>query len=210
MMLMAELVSGPSSQQQCVSHQSSPVWGQVACYFLIKPNIYFIFISIFWTPGFLSHFCSPDTPRPINFYCFNQHMHTVGTFGIRTGVGSSIRCWQVGTSFPGFGFEALLAALTILARGVVFTLALEVPVLQQALRGMEVTLTPVEEKQTTQVRHRGNMEERVMVQMAVHTVRQRWKVITRWLPCLRRKIKGSVCTEKKRDNAIQVLRHHVL
>lgn len=60
----------------------------------------------------------------------------------RTGVGASIGRWQVGTSLPGLGFEALPAALAVLARRVVFTLALEVPVLQQALGGMEVTLTP--------------------------------------------------------------------
>jgi len=61
---------------------------------------------------------------------------------LRTGVGASIGGWQVGTSLPGLGFEALLAALAVLARGVVFTLALEVPILQQALGGVEVTLTP--------------------------------------------------------------------
>lgn len=60
----------------------------------------------------------------------------------RTGVGGSIGRWQVGTSLPGLGFEALPAALAVLPRRVVFTLALEVPVLQQALGGMEVTLTP--------------------------------------------------------------------
>lgn len=61
---------------------------------------------------------------------------------VRTDVGGSVGCWQVGTSLPGLGFEALPAALAVLARGVVFTLALEVPVLQQALGGVEVTLTP--------------------------------------------------------------------
>lgn len=63
-------------------------------------------------------------------------------FSVRTGVGGSVGCWQVGTSLPGLGFEALPAALAVLAGGVVFTLALEVPILQQALGGMEVTLTP--------------------------------------------------------------------
>lgn len=63
-------------------------------------------------------------------------------FWVRTCVGGSIGCWQVGTSLPGLGFEALPAALAVLASGVVFTLALEVSILQQALGGMEVTLTP--------------------------------------------------------------------
>lgn len=63
-------------------------------------------------------------------------------FGVLTAVGGPIGCWQVGTSLPGLGFEALPAALAVLAGGVVLTLALEVPVLQQALGGMEVTLTP--------------------------------------------------------------------
>ena len=61
---------------------------------------------------------------------------------VRTGVGGSIGCWQVGTSLPGLGFEALLAALAVLACCVVFTLALEVPILHQALGGVEVTLAP--------------------------------------------------------------------
>lgn len=60
----------------------------------------------------------------------------------RTAVGGSVGRWQVGTSLPGLGLEALLAALAVLASGVVLTLALEVPVLQQALGGMEVTLAP--------------------------------------------------------------------
>lgn len=60
----------------------------------------------------------------------------------RTAVGGSIGRWQVGTSLPGLGFEALLAALAVRASGVVLTLALEVPILQQALGGMEVTLAP--------------------------------------------------------------------
>ncbi|TNN51584.1 hypothetical protein EYF80_038223 [Liparis tanakae] len=47
------------------------------------------------------------------------------------------KLFLVGTSLPGLGFEALLAALAVLARGVVFTLALEVPILQQALGGVE-------------------------------------------------------------------------
>lgn len=64
------------------------------------------------------------------------------TFWIRTAVGGPVGRWQVGTGFPGFGFEALPAALAVLAGGVVFTLALEGPVLQQALGGVEVTLTP--------------------------------------------------------------------
>lgn len=64
------------------------------------------------------------------------------TFRIRTAVGGPVGRWQVGTGFPGFGFEALPAALAVLASGVVFTLALEGPVLQQALGGVEVTLTP--------------------------------------------------------------------
>lgn len=63
-------------------------------------------------------------------------------FWARTGVGGSIGCWQVGTSLPGLGFEALLAALAVLTSGVVFTLALEVSILQQALGSMEVTFTP--------------------------------------------------------------------
>ncbi len=63
-------------------------------------------------------------------------------FWVRTDVGGSIGRWQVGTSFPGLGFEALPAALAVLASGVVFTLTLEVPILQQALGGMEVTFTP--------------------------------------------------------------------
>lgn len=49
---------------------------------------------------------------------------------------------QVGPCFPGLGLEAFLASLTVLAGGVVFTLALEVPIHQQALRGVEVTLAP--------------------------------------------------------------------
>lgn len=61
-----------------------------------------------------------------------------------TRVGGSVGCRQVGTCFPGLGFEALLAALAVLACGVVFTLALEVPaiLIWQALGGVEVTLTP--------------------------------------------------------------------
>lgn len=62
--------------------------------------------------------------------------------GVRTAVGGPVGCWQVGTSLPGLGFEALPAALAVLAGGVVLTLTLEVPILQQALGGMEVTLTP--------------------------------------------------------------------
>lgn len=62
---------------------------------------------------------------------------------VRTGVGGSSWRRQVGTCFPGLGFEAFLASLAILPGGVVFTLALEVPFNQQALGGMEVTLTPV-------------------------------------------------------------------
>lgn len=69
--------------------------------------------------------------------------------GVRTAVGGSIGCWQVGTSLPGLGFEALPAALAVLAGGVVLTLALEVPVLQQALGGMEVTLTPADKETQT-------------------------------------------------------------
>lgn len=60
----------------------------------------------------------------------------------RTAVGASVGRWQVGTGLPGLGFEALLAALAVLAGGVVLTLALEVPIQQQALGGMEVTLAP--------------------------------------------------------------------
>lgn len=71
-----------------------------------------------------------------------MEQHSRSTFWVRTAVGGSIRCWQVGTSLPGLGFEALSAALAVLASGVVLTLALEVPILQQALGGMEVTLTP--------------------------------------------------------------------
>lgn len=72
-------------------------------------------------------------------------------FLVRTGVGGSIGYWQVGTSLPGLGFEALPAALAVLASGVVFTLALEVPVLQQALGGVEVTLTPTKQKENRQI-----------------------------------------------------------
>lgn len=68
--------------------------------------------------------------------------YATATVRIRTAVGGPVGRWQVGTSFPGFGFEALPAALAVLASGVVFTLALEGPVLQQALGGVEVTLTP--------------------------------------------------------------------
>lgn len=66
----------------------------------------------------------------------------------RTAVGGSVGCWQVGTSLPGLGFEALLAALAVLASGVVLTLALEVPILQQALGGVEVTLAPERHRQS--------------------------------------------------------------
>lgn len=69
--------------------------------------------------------------------------------GVRTAVGGSIRSWQVGTGLPGLGFEALPAALAVLAGGVVLTLALEVPILQQALGGMEVTLTPSDRETQT-------------------------------------------------------------
>lgn len=65
----------------------------------------------------------------------------------RTAVGGSVGRWQVGTSLPGLGLEALLAALAVLASGVVLTLALEVTVLQQALGGMEVTLAPERRRQ---------------------------------------------------------------
>lgn len=65
----------------------------------------------------------------------------------RTAVGGSVGRWQVGTSLPGLGLEALLAALAVLASGVVLTLALEVTVLQQALGGMEVTLAPERQRQ---------------------------------------------------------------
>lgn len=71
----------------------------------------------------------------------------------RTAVGGSVGRWQVGTSLPGLGLEALLAALAVLASGVVLTLALEVTVLQQALGGMEVTLAP-EESETERARVR--------------------------------------------------------
>lgn len=67
---------------------------------------------------------------------------TVVQYRVRTGVWGSVRCWQVGPCFPGLGFEPLLAALAVLAGGVVFTLALEVALTHQALGGMEVTLTP--------------------------------------------------------------------
>ena len=67
----------------------------------------------------------------------------ISTFRVRTAVGGSVGCRQVGTGLPGFGFEALLAALAVLASGVVFTLTLEVPIQQQALGGMEVTLAPL-------------------------------------------------------------------
>lgn len=70
-------------------------------------------------------------------------------FTVRTGVGGSIGRWQVGTSLPGLGFEALPAALAVLASGVVLALALEVPILQQALGGMEVTLTPSKKGEQT-------------------------------------------------------------
>lgn len=73
----------------------------------------------------------------------------VTAFWIRTAVGCSIGCWQVGTSLPGLGFEALPAALAVLAGSVVFTLALEDPILHQALGGMEVTLTPSKTKINT-------------------------------------------------------------
>lgn len=70
-------------------------------------------------------------------WCYLDHVD------VRTGVGGSGGCRQVGTCFPGLGFEALLASLAVLAGGVVFTLALEVPISQQALGGMEVTLAPL-------------------------------------------------------------------
>ena len=72
-------------------------------------------------------------------------------FEVRTGVGGPVGGRQVGPCLPGLGFEALLAALAVLARGVVFTLALEVPVLQQALGGVEVTLTPFKREENTQM-----------------------------------------------------------
>lgn len=73
---------------------------------------------------------------------FADWLHAAATFRIRTAVGGPVGRWQVGTSFPGLGFEALPAALAVLASGVVFTLALEGPVLQQALGGVEVALAP--------------------------------------------------------------------
>ena len=67
---------------------------------------------------------------------------------IRTGVGGSVGRRQVGASLPGLGLEALFAALAVGARGVVLTHALEVTVLEQALGGVEVTLTPARPEST--------------------------------------------------------------
>ncbi|KAF3849391.1 hypothetical protein F7725_015888 [Dissostichus mawsoni] len=50
---------------------------------------------------------------------------------------------------------SLQRALAVLARGVVFTLALEVPVQQQALGGVEVTLTPFKREENTQMAKAG-------------------------------------------------------
>lgn len=61
---------------------------------------------------------------------------------IRTFIGGAVGRGQVGASLPGLGLVASLAALAVLARGVVLTLALQVAVLQQAQRGVQVTLTP--------------------------------------------------------------------
>ena len=67
---------------------------------------------------------------------------------VLTGVGGAVGRRQVRAGLPGLGLEALFAALAVGAGGVVFTLALEVTVLEQALRGVEVTLTPAQTEHT--------------------------------------------------------------
>lgn len=101
----------------------------------------------------------------------------------RTAVGGSVGCRQVGTGLPGLGFEALLAALAVLASGVVLTLALEVPVQQQALGGMEVTLAPERWRQTRGGGHVRNGSARVgssgRKEVAFEPERQSW--FARWI-----------------------------
>lgn len=61
---------------------------------------------------------------------------------VLTDIGSSLGDGQVGTHAPGSALEVSLAACTIRPRGVVFTLAAQLPFVKNTAVGMEIALAP--------------------------------------------------------------------